>query len=110
MPNKVSAAPVPGRKRKVRKTAKTRTKRAAASPNSDAPRPPDGKCRCGCGGTTARFFVPGHDARFKGWLAKIARGEGTPREVMGAVAKHCAPWKKKGKGKIPSHNYDGSPI
>lgn len=31
-------------------------------------------CSCGCGGTTQRAFVPGHDARLKGIIIRIVRG------------------------------------
>lgn len=31
-------------------------------------------CVCGCGGQTTGNFVPGHDARFHGWLKKLADG------------------------------------
>lgn len=32
------------------------------------------KCACGCGGETTGYFVPGHDARFHGWIKKLADG------------------------------------
>lgn len=31
-------------------------------------------CTCGCGGQTAGSWVPGHDARAKGWALRIERG------------------------------------
>lgn len=31
-------------------------------------------CECGCGGTTQRRFVPGHDARLAGWVKRCERG------------------------------------
>ena len=36
-----------------------------------------GYCLCGCGGALnkGRYFVQGHDARVKGWLIKVGRGE-----------------------------------
>lgn len=32
-------------------------------------------CMCGCGGATAREFMPGHDGRLKGHLLRAFRGE-----------------------------------
>lgn len=31
-------------------------------------------CACGCGGTTAGRFAPGHDSRLKGWALRVERG------------------------------------
>lgn len=31
-------------------------------------------CVCGCGGETTGYFMPGHDARFHGWIKKLADG------------------------------------
>ncbi len=30
-----------------------------------------GKCDCGCGGNTQATFVPGHDAKQKGYVARV---------------------------------------
>ena len=30
-------------------------------------------CRCGCGGSTQRTFVPGHDSRLKGLIVRVIR-------------------------------------
>lgn len=65
-------------------------------------------CRCGCGGQTTAFFVPGHDARFKGWLMKVEKGEKKVAELPEAVQKGYK-WIKRGKGAIPTTNYRGEP-
>lgn len=63
-------------------------------------------CICGCGGKTGKFFVPGHDARFKGWLSKIAKGEAKPSDLMPAtLAKALGPWTTKGDGQVPTKSY-----
>lgn len=31
-------------------------------------------CDCGCGGTTASTFVPGHDSVLKAWVVRVERG------------------------------------
>jgi hypothetical protein len=95
--SKVSAAPVPRDRTKKAKTAKkTAAKKAKGT----------FKCICGCGGTTGGYFQMGHDARFKGWLLKIRRGEGEPKDFMKpTLVKALGPWKKKGAGKIPSKQY-----
>lgn len=38
-------------------------------------------CACGCGGTTQRTFVPGHDARSKSIILRVATGVMTWDEV-----------------------------
>lgn len=38
-------------------------------------------CTCGCGGLTGGQFVPGHDARLRGWLLQIWRTGGAPYEA-----------------------------
>ena len=44
-------------------------------------------CLCGCGATTKSFFVMGHDARFHGWLKKIALGKLDPATLNPATVK-----------------------
>lgn len=68
-------------------------------------------CKCGCGGTTTGNFVPGHDARFKGWLLQIERGQKKPEELLTAEVRSQYKWKKSadGKGLIPTTNYKGEP-
>lgn len=106
---KVAEAAVDG---KVAEAAARITKPAA-------PRPPATvrKCACGCGDETTGFFVPGHDARFKGWLLRIERGEGQPTDYLPKKVADSYEWKpvarivgdKKVKGLIPTLNYKGQP-
>lgn len=77
--------------------------RAAKAPAEPKP------CKCGCGGRTKSFFIPGHDARFKGWLLKIERGEKQPGDFAGGFLVKSYEWKKRGKGQIPTTNYKGEP-
>lgn len=44
-------------------------------------------CTCSCGGTTGGRFVPGHDARFYGWLQKVADGRMEFKELPKPVQK-----------------------
>lgn len=52
-------------------------------------------CFCGCGGTTASTFVPGHDSVLKAWVIRVERGivkiaeighEGLAKKVTEVVA------------------------
>lgn len=67
---KKEAAPA---KPKPNNLAKLKAKQEArkANPELDATR----DCLCGCGLETASLFRPGHDARVKGILLKVERGE-----------------------------------
>lgn len=52
-------------------------------------------CCCGCGQLTGREFAQGHDARLKGWLLRLERGEVGLAEVLTeAQAKALGPWTK----------------
>ena len=77
-----------------------------------APREPKTKtvraCRCGCGGQTTAYFVPGHDARFKGWLKKIEMGKKEISELPPAVQKEYT-WTERGIGFVPDKDYKGDP-
>lgn len=63
-------------------------------------------CKCGCGEETTAHFVQGHDARFKGWLLRIERGEMAVKDLPVEVQK-AYKWVKKGDGVIPTTNYKG---
>lgn len=39
------------------------------------PRERNNDCLCACGGKTGGRFVPGHDARYFGWLKKVVAKE-----------------------------------
>jgi len=94
------------------KDAKARAKenKAAAPPGEKKVRVKKEKtvkpCRCGCGGQTTAFFVPGHDARFKGWLIKVEKGEKKVSDLPESVQKGYK-WVKKGTGAVPTTNYKG---
>ena len=94
------------------KDAKERAKttKAAAPPGEKKVRAKKEKtvkpCRCGCGGQTTAFFVPGHDARFKGWLVKVEKGEKKVSDLPESVQKGYK-WVKKGVGAVPTLNYKG---
>jgi len=64
-------------------------------------------CACGCGGKTLGYFSMGHDARFKGWLLRIERGEATPEQLLKKSVRDAYTWKAKGKGQIPATDYKG---
>lgn len=64
------------------------------------------QCACGCGGQTLSFFVPGHDARFKGWLKKIELGKMEPKDLPPAVQKHYT-FTRRGIGFVPDKDYKG---
>lgn len=65
-------------------------------------------CKCGCGGQTTAFFLPGHDARFKGWLLKIERGTMEVKDLPPSIQKEYK-WVKHGKGMRPTLDYKGNP-
>lgn len=65
-------------------------------------------CKCGCGEETTAHFVMGHDARFKGQLLRVERGQLKVSELPKAV-QTAYKWVKKGDGFIPTTNYKGEP-
>lgn len=88
---------------------KKRRRRSASAPEGVLG---SGICQCGCGGTTGRYFVPGHDARFKGWLKRIARGEASdmPKAVHDAYTWIDTTTVGGPSGCMtPTLNYDSSP-
>jgi len=95
------------------KNKETKAAKAASGDTSETPKKVKTpatlrSCRCGCSGQTKGFFVPGHDARFKGWLTKIERGEKEISSLPESVQK-AYEWKARGKGSIPTTNYKGEP-
>lgn len=62
-------------------------------------------CRCGCGGQTTAFFVPGHDARWKGWMKKIELGKMEPKDLP-AGTQALYKFTKRGVGFVPTMNYN----
>jgi len=126
MASKVASIPVAGRS--VREREAERKAKLAQKPKGDA-RPLTGAaakakanarpkvvktvraCACGCSGETMSYFIPGHDARYKGWLKKIGDGRTDlteAKKLMGPKAFAAAgDWKKSGKGFKPSISYKG---
>lgn len=105
--------------------AKAAKGKAAATPGANgkaakAPREPKAPkelkaCFCGCGDTTGGTFVPGHDARFKGWLLKIEKGDEKKENLLLPAIIAKFKWVpsgmegKAGKGQRPTMNYKGEP-
>jgi len=97
--------------RKARLAAsKAETKEAVAKEPRVAKVKAQNACKCGCGGLSGGHFVPGHDAKFKGWLLKIERGQMKVEELAPSV-QTAYKWKKTpdGKGFYPLTNYKGEP-
>ena len=98
------------RSRETKKALNTRSLTGAAAKAKANAKPKAERkvrdCACGCGEETMSYFVPGHDARFKGWLKRIARGDehGMPKKVYNSYT-----WKKKGDGFVPTTDYKGEP-
>lgn len=77
----------------------------------------DNKCKCGCGGATGGNFVLGHDARFKGLMLKVERGELTPEKAFPKSVVDAYSWVSSGiknektgtTGKRTTKNYKGEP-
>lgn len=95
---RVAAAPVEGGK----------APKSAAAPKAKREVTPkvEHACICGCGGKTTKFFVPGHDAKFKGWLNRIRDGKKKASEVMPEpLIKALGPWTKEGEGSVPAKTY-----
>lgn len=66
-------------------------------------------CKCGCGEMTGGFFYPGHDARFKGWMLKIERGQAKPEDLLSEEVRKAYKWTKTEKGLRTTTNYKGEP-
>lgn len=110
MSSKISANPVRSAKGKSKaaKAAKTKTPARKATASKRAPKANVElqPCICGCGTQVARYFAPGHDARFKGWLIKIAKGTERAKDLMpSSLIKALGPWKAKGEGQVPAKKY-----
>lgn len=65
-------------------------------------------CKCGCGEEVSSHFMMGHDARFKGWLLKVERGQ-MPLSQLPPSVRKAYQWVEKGEGYIPTTNYKGEP-
>lgn len=112
---RVAAAPIPGKTKTRKRTLKKLEKRAAAksAPKAKKARVAkapkgDNVCTCGCKGKTGGFFVPGHDARFKGQLLKVERGQLKPEDLK-VGGDYKPSWVKSGKGYVPKIDWAGRP-
>ena len=65
-------------------------------------------CLCGCGAETTASFAQGHDARYKGWMIKVERGEMAVKDLPPVVQK-ANQFIKKGDGYVTVKNYKGEP-
>lgn len=61
---------------------------SSARPGSLAP------CRCGCGDTTLRTWTVGHDARHKGVLVRVVRGQMSYEDVAEWASANYGPSNK----------------
>ena len=68
---------------------------------------PGQPCLCACGqdAKSGRSFLPGHDARFHGWMKRLADQRLKPSEVPAAALKLM----NLDKDGVPTTDYDGSP-
>lgn len=75
----------------VGKIAPSKGKPAVAAKAPKEPKEPKVReqrpCACACGTATGGRFAPGHDARYFGWLKKIAAGTKEFKELPKAVQK-----------------------
>lgn len=79
----------------------------SAATKKDKPPKTVRSCGCGCGEETTGYFAPGHDARWHGWMKKLADGRLTPGspEVKKVVGK--LDLKKTKTGFVPTLDYKG---
>lgn len=66
------------------------------------------ECGCGCKDETMSYFVPGHDARYKGWMKKLADGrlsQDELKKLMGPKTFGKYTFKKSGAGFVPKETY-----
>lgn len=57
------------------------------------------RCACGCKNPTARTFAPGHDAKLKGAVLKIVRGEAALRTVPKSALEFAIGWPALGSNR-----------
>jgi hypothetical protein len=98
-------------KEEARKEAQAKAKADRKAARAATPRKSTKEvkpCACGCKEETTSYFVQGHDARFKGWLLKIERGQMEVKDLPKSV-QSTYKWVKRGDGYIPTTNYKGEP-
>lgn len=89
------------------KAAEKNAAKAAKPPKEKTVRP----CACGCGEQVSAYFAQGHDARFKGWMVKVERGQMAVKDLPPMVQKSYEFKKKPGSdgGYVTTKNYKGEP-
>lgn len=85
-PAKAATPKAPAAKAPASK-AKAVAPKAKAPAKVKGPTEKNNPCRCACGGKTGGNFVPGHDARFFGWLQRLTDGRMQFNELPKAVQK-----------------------
>jgi hypothetical protein len=106
----VAAPPVPGRPKAKKADGAAPAKRAAqkAAPKAKAVRETR-PCACGCGTAVPKYFVPGHDSRFKSVLLQVERGSVELEKALPKKVRDQYVWKKRGLGFVPTKDYKGDP-
>lgn len=82
------------------------TPKVAKAPKGErAPKAPKAlhPCCCGCGEMVSGFFKMGHDARFHGWMRKLADGRLEVKDIPASAAKLM-----NIVNGVPTTDYDGS--
>lgn len=89
------------------KEAKEAKKAGVAAPKKEKKPTKTHDCLCGCGGETLSLFSPGHDARVKGIILKVERGD-LDRD---AIPESVQPFVKfQGKWKTDSFKLTAAPV
>lgn len=102
--NKAKLAAIAKKKGVVDEKGKVKAGGAKKEKVAKEPKP----CKCGCGEVTGGYFVPGHDARFKGWMLKIERGKAKKNELLTPAVIAQYKWAKvAGGGERTTTNYKG---
>lgn len=108
-PATTSADRLAAAKASLKKAAAAAPVKGASKGKAKGPAVRDKECVCGCGGATAGYFVPGHDARFKGLMLKVERGKAKKEEVFSKAVIAQYQWKRRGDGEVTTKNYKGEP-
>lgn len=82
--------------------------KASATPRKAKVQEPGAPCLCGCGelAKSGRSFLQGHDARFHGWMKRLADGRMKPSDP--AIPRSALKLMTIVDG-CPTTDYDGSP-
>jgi uncharacterized membrane protein len=82
-----TAAAAPAGKAKAKAKGKPMSEETKKKLREAAKRSKDNDCKCGCGNKTGGTFSVGHDARYYGWLKKVAGGTMEFKELPASVRK-----------------------